>query len=377
MIDYLRYVAFQGWLRSFFNDVLYTYVDRGATTGQHLSFEVSPRVTHDGTRSRNRFWYSDGEARYLRIDQQHDLSTLAGTPATFRYIEDQRPRLRILIDVDPEYWHARYDENTSFEGTVVQYRRSGPARGHLSSGDRIVDQAKGKQGCGTLCGVVSARDGRCWGLTCGHVAALNARVCASDQRRDGWRIWLRSLLGRPDLADLGIATHFARPGSHASISAPYSALDASLIEIGTHVPRGRGRIDAGEADIAAISTLSQDDLVQFRGSGRTRDTLARISAITVRKSIDLGSDGEMSYMGDMLMLGHRQPMYIQQPVSRAGDSGAAVRLHKRHPRDERMSWCGMIIGGDQTAAYATYAEHLWGWAMAETGDQEIRFSYEL
>jgi len=38
LLDYLRYVAFEGRLRSFFDDAVYNYVDRDETTGQHLRF---------------------------------------------------------------------------------------------------------------------------------------------------------------------------------------------------------------------------------------------------------------------------------------------------------------------------------------------------
>lgn len=119
--------------------------------------------------------------------------------------------------------------------------------------------------------------------------------------------------------------------------------------------------------------------MRFRGGGRAGETLARVSAVTVRKSIDLRSDGRLRSVGDVLMLGHRHPMYFVQNVSRPGDSGAAVRQDFASVGyfSEQNSWYGMILGSDEGGAYANYAEHLFAWAAQETGDAQLEFFYEM
>jgi hypothetical protein len=97
---------------------------------------------------------------------------------------------------------------------------------------------------------------------------------------------------------------------------------------------------------------------------RARWIPARILAVTVRKSIDLTKSGTLHSVGDVLMLGHRHPQYVVQFVSRPGDSGAAVRqdFSSVGPFTELNQWYGMILGSDESGAFATHAEFLWAWA---------------
>jgi hypothetical protein len=78
------------------------------------------------------------------------------------------------------------------------------------------------------------------------------------------------------------------------------------------------------------------------------------------------------------MLGHRQSMYFYQPVSRPGDSGAAVRqdFSSVGGFSELNQWYGMILGGDEAASFATHAEFLWAWAAQMMQDPNVEFVFE-
>src|ERR1051326_3907238 len=120
-IDYLRYVAFNGYLRSFFEERLSDYVEAEVTTGQHLRF-APPYV--------QRFLpyvpYSDVEG-LLHYHHYYDLGfrienwfpgfitkELSNRPVTFTYDYDRRPDLEIIIDVDPKRWSDRYIEPRNY-----------------------------------------------------------------------------------------------------------------------------------------------------------------------------------------------------------------------------------------------------------------------
>jgi hypothetical protein len=155
-------------------------------------------------------------------------------------------------------------------------------------------------------------------------------------------------------------------------------VDAALIECGLTGSPSTPKVES-EASIEPIATVLQLEPVVFRGSGRAAETPARVSAVTIRKSIDLFKAGQLREVGDVLMLAHRQPMYTAGRISRPGDSGAAVRqgFSSVGPFMKLNEWHGMIIGGDDTGAFATHAEHLCSWAAQVTGDPNIKFDFEV
>lgn len=386
-IDYLRYIAFEGRLRHFFNTNLENYVEPRDTTGQHLRF--SPQYLarsfdrYGGIPAVFRDLYCNSpppdviyeELCYrLGICRHSDAidgieQRLGGSPPTSKYSDRGDVDLQIIVDIDPKRWHPRYDEAASYENVSIVYRRAGVAFGRLKSGDKVYDQARGQARYGTLCGLFRTLKEQHFALTCGHVAAHGSLVEIERPRRWWW---------------LPVARHQARLGwtIHHETCPPRqvggkvkSHLDAALIQVeGRRGSPGIGH----EAVMKPLSTMLQEAPVVFRGGGRGRDTLGRISALTVRKSIDLYREGQLREVGDVLMLGHRYPMYVRQPLSRPGDSGAAVRqgLQTNGPFNKLNEWYGMILGGDDTGAFATYAEQLWSWAAETTGDSIVSFDFE-
>src|SRR5262245_42685979 len=346
LIDYLRYVAFRGRLRSFFGDGLYQYVEASDTTGQHLRFAP------DFLQSLGDRWYALSRAYrdwnvawhevYSRLlyeigvsGDERGASTQVehgGPPMTFSYHERQLPPLEIIIDINPGQWAPRYAETGQYENVPILYRRAGPAMGHLSSGDRLFDRSKGPAGHGTLCGFFCSPTGEKYALTCGHVLNGGGEVAIQFRRRF-WRIPLWSTS-----AGLGKLRHLAIPGTKPGTGPPLVQLDAALISVDPVLVRSKS---SALARIQPISTELQETPVYFRGAGRITNTLARISAVCVRKSMDLLRDGNLRDVGDVLLLGHPQPMYISQRVSRPGDSGAAVR--QSIDAESEDLWHGMVL----------------------------------
>jgi hypothetical protein len=388
LIDYLRYVAFDGRLRHFYQEGLYNYVQPSVTTGQHLRFALDDLDERIGWRGHTviRDLYWESHSRELNFERlKHDMGLasgpdgltgpnfqIGGSPATFIYKEIDPPKLEIIIDIDPDHWTEQYSERRSYEGIPIIFRRAGPARASLSSGDKLLDNRRRRGGYGTLCGFFCSVDGPDFALTCGHVTSYGARILV-ERRQRIWKLPLWS-----NFANLGETRYYAMCGPAQGIGPVRTQLDAALIAVDPSMTRSADPKVVRQATIKPISTVLQEEPVRFRGAGRVIDTLARVSAVTVRKSIDLFKDGELRYVGDVLMLGHRHPMYIVQRVSRPGDSGAAVRqdFSSVGPFTELNRWHGMILGSDEGGAYATHAEHLWAWAAQQIGDGNVEFLYE-
>lgn len=388
LIDYLRYVAFEGRLRSFFEGNISNYAERSATTGAHLRFDpvdMEKRIGYwnmPSSRQRNSDEYA---AQEDAIDELKRLMGISGgpdnlasspfdldeRPSAFSYTDTSPPPLlQIIIDIAPGQWGPEYSARRTYEGTQIIYRRSGAAKGHFQSGERIFDESFGASRYGSLCGFFKDPKGSVFALTCGHVAGTSARVSVDRS----FRVW-RLPLWRSEKR-LGRVSFMTLP-ERLSYTAR-NQLDAALIELSPSRIRPKGR-NLSASIIKPISTMLQEERVRFRGSGRGSDTLARIAAVTVRKSIDLLRDDVLRDVGDVLMLGHRVPMYISQRVSRGGDSGAAVRSDPDPfgAASDAHEWHGMIIGSDDAGAYATFSEHLWAWTSDVLRDADLEFSFDL
>jgi hypothetical protein len=388
LVDYLRYVAFGGRLRAFFEDALYNYVEPSVTTGQHLRFApdyLDERLRWRGqTIVRDLYWES--HSKEIILEQlKHDMGLAGGPdsltalhfepggpPKTFTYRELEPPRLEIIVDIAPDQWAPRYSERRAYEDIPVIYRRAGPAKADFGSGDKLFDRSRGPLKHGTLCGFFCSSEGPTFALTCGHVADSGSHMLV-EQRRRIWKLPIWS-----SFRSLGTTRYVAVCRPPMSIGPVNTHLDAALIEVGPTAIRTTSPKVVRQATIKPISTILQEEPVRFRGAGNAVDTLARVSAVTVRKSIDLLRDGVLLDVGDVLMLGHRHAMYIAQRVSRRGDSGAAVRqdFSSVGPFTELNQWHGMVLGSDDGGAYATYAEYLWAWAAQVTGDSDIEFVFE-
>jgi hypothetical protein len=384
LIDYLRYTAFRGNLRSFFSGGLVNYVDLEHTTGQHLRY--SPKKMDELWGSYFPYWRW-GNHHERVVDEVRKIQGLYGgkddmslqsfevgaVPPVQDY-EASRPQyLEIIIDIDPQHWSERYTEQPAYEGVPIIYRKAGIATAYLASGDRLYDSARLREP-GTLCGVFRKSTGEEFGLTCGHVAVERSTVLA-EQVYSLWGIpvWRRR-------AYLGETAHQTLLGPLVGGAVRNqreirTRLDAALVRI------ERQRFDPMRtlkpAPFQPISTLLQEWPVAFRGSGRLTQTPGRIAAVTIIKSMKVPNDPTLHEIGDVLMIGHRQRMYTARWVGGPGDSGAAVQHGILPDGDHDDSrWHGMIIGGDDTGAFATYSEYLWGWASQMLRDPQLEFLYE-
>jgi hypothetical protein len=388
IIDYLRYVAFRGRLRGFFTDGFYNYVEPLVSTGQHLRFApdyIEERLGWRGqTIVRDLHW--DPHARDLIFEElKQKIGLLAHAnglnkpqfklgeaPPTVVYLEIRPPRLEIIIDIHPDHWSERYSEGSTYEDIPIIYRRSGPAKSSFKTGDKVLDVARTNAGHGTLCGIFCSPQGAEFALTCGHGISPRSRVSIAQPRRM-WKLPLWS-----HVAILGETRHHTMCRLADRLGSVQTHLDAALIEFRQPWTTSKSPKPLRQASVKPLSSVLQEEPVAFRGADRRMDTLARVSAVTVRKSIDLLKNGELHAVGDVLMLGHRQPMYIVQPVSRPGDSGAAVRQGFSFDGSvtNENQWYGMILGGDETSAYASHAEAIWAWATQATGDPDLDFVFE-
>jgi hypothetical protein len=377
-----------------------------------------------------RYWlgFSMGVGRTGRTGGGYVPRTFSYTPS-----EGSSPlKIEILVDIDPRHWNPAFDEGAaseaaSYEGVPVVYRRCGPAlatahadyahaenthavnthtgharAGHTQSGDRIYDASLGQDQFGTICGFFTLRQGL-FALTCGHVAQPGSQILLEGRQRL-LRVFSRSrpvMLGTTCYANLpASASHVGSRqtsgqqllvGVHETVSVTThngvavdaslidtSRVDAALVAVASRLNfadavMGAQVMGAQVATIAPISTLVQEEPIFFHGAARRTKTLARIAAVTIRKSIDLRRDGRLCDVGDLFMLGHRQPMYILHPVSWPGDSGAAVRPESTSLQNQ---WQGMIVAGDECGSYAMHAEHLWAWAAQRLGDATLQFQFQ-
>lgn len=384
LIDYLRYQAFAGQLQGLFEEGLYNYVDPEHSTGHHLRFApdwIDSHSGHDLIEALYDGRHSRGRAMARVLDRLGltrfpDSLTQSGfalgeRPPTYRYKDSHFPPLEVIIDIDPKHWSERYSEPRSYEDTPITYRRSAPARASYSAGDRLIDRLQKRGGYGTLCGLFKTEDGRTFGLTCGHVTRDRGEVLVEHPRRF-WRFEFGSTF-----SSFGSTRHHTMCSPEIKIGRPTTQLDAALIASNRRIEWSQSEAVIRQAFLKPISSVFQEEPVQFRGASRHRSTPARISALTVRKSIDLFNDGNLHSVGDVLMLGHRERMYIVQPVSRPGDSGAAVRfgMSETGPFEIINQWYGMVLGGDEHSAYASHAECIWAWVGDALSTRELDFYF--
>ena len=384
-IDYLRYQAFSGRLQGFFEEDISKYVDPEHSTGQHLRFAPGWINSSWGFRNYNLIHelyigshYSPfaieraldgmGLARYPDILMRPSM-VIGGKPPTYRYEDLGSTMLEIIVDIDPRHWSERYLEPQSYEGTRIIYRRSAPARANFSAGDRLVDKLHKQGGYGTLCGIFETENDLAFGLTCGHVTRKEGEVLIEHPRRF-WRFELGSTFD-----PFGSTKYYTIPGPDMKIGGITTRLDAALVACSNPIVRLRGAAAIGQSIIKPISSVLQEEPVKFRGASRQRPAFAKISAITVRKSIDLFNDGNLYYLGDVLMLGHRERMYITQPISYPGDSGSAVcsGQPESSPSERINQWYGMVLGGDEQSAYASHAECIWSWVADTLSPRRLSF----
>lgn len=370
LIDFLRYQAFHGSIRGFSREGYREYIGDRGLTGIHL------RVAQDHVYRAWRFqppwlaisqglppeWTLPGVARTARGVGGE------GVPRTFEYENQDRLKLEVILDVDPTSWSDELIESRPTDFGIVTFRRAGPAVGHLNSGDLIFDCNRGRKAHGTLAGIFRGRRGN-YGLTCGHVAGLDAEIaCALNNA------WLPRWAKRHQW--VGRVRHNSSPPVYSGSRSLDPRLDAALV----HVESSAASIAASPAaSPKPIAAMVQEEPVHFGSSTRKGNVCVRVAAVTIWKAMDLYRDGTLRDVSDVLMLGHAGYQYVRSSVSRPGDSGAAVRggwPSAGSPHESRgQDWYGMLLGGDQCGAYASYAELLWHWAVGETSEQELDFTF--
>lgn len=370
MIDYLRYLAFHGRLSAFVQEGFREHAGDRVVNGLHL--RLSSTELQEAARCYNPPWQLVAEGTPLDW-LSHDCLGLRSTGnvlgdksgvQTWEYEEERPLRVEAIIDIDPRSWSEELSEPREAEFGTVRLRRASPATSHLGSGDVIFDKAKGRKRHGTIAGIFRSGTGAGYALTCGHVAKADASI-ASWNRRPWYRPWgEESLIGQVAFASL--------PPAYTGARWPETAVDAALIRL-----QASARLSGHPpASPRAIAAMIQEEPVHFHSGSRRSSVRARIAGVTIWKAVDLYGKDQMYDLGDVLMLGHPHHMYGASSVSRPGDSGAAVQggwpsTNLTHPSD----WYAMIVGSDQSGAYATYAESICKWAAGRIDDGDLDFFY--
>lgn len=372
LIDYLRYAAFSGRFRSFFESGVYKFLSPEDTTGQHISF--SPKFFEENWGIREKYLrrhkdYYDDYLYYIFGIHPSEYRSMArgfvgGERPPTRNYEKHIDGIQITIDVAPERWKERYSESLKYEGADIVFRKSSHAKSQGFRSERLINTQRRDNDFGSLCGFIYNRDtDKLFGLTCGHITNVGDDVILESS----FKIWDFGLF--PTYTSIGKTRYRSLCCTNVAIGDIRTNLDVALIESKKRLSNHQ---EVTEDEIMPITSILQEDSVFFKGSGRTVPKLARISAVTVRKSIDILNNGQMVFIGDVLMLGHALPRYVSECVSRRGDSGSAV-LGYDGPYRPGRHWYGMIIGGDDCNSYASHAECLWSWVIQNVGTNNISF----
>lgn len=382
MIDYLRFVAFTGSLRGFFLEGVNKYVPPEYVTGLHLRFDPDFFGIDFYDLLHEYHWTSDSGFSALnryrnRMGIELSKDSLFANPPifnegiepfTFKYKErnDVNLHLQIIIDVHPEHWRESYEESGYYNEVRIIYRKSGPAI--PNSPIRVFDKTRSNN-FGTICGYFKSKNGTWYALTCAHVVN-NAPFLYMKQNIKFWKWPMWSVTRK-----LGPVIHSR---SFSLARRPFNTqndIDAALIKSDPVLFPKPPVIY--EAMIKPIANIVQEEPILFYGGSKFFPRLAKVAAITIKKSMDLLKNGQLHDVGDVLMIGHLHKMYVMQLVSKPGDSGASVQ----QSRDISGSfyrpneWYGMILGGDEQGSYACYSEHLYGWAQNRLSDRNLEFYF--
>lgn len=375
LIDYLRYVAFGERVRSFLTEGLQSITDPAKVSGVHVRYPATyVRMMEKRMPQWWWAWHHHLPATewlceamgIMPLSSPTNRYKSGGTPPVRTYSEQDPVPIEIIIDVPPGEWRDTGQRDHQWGEYAVILRPAAAAVGHSGSARRRIAPSDRPHNFGTLCGFLTSMSGKRLGLTCGHVAPLSVELAVGGARQWPFSLWSDSRVKARTLYR-EICEAPIRTGGITS------RMDAALVEL----DRSHNGADPFDADNGApqpIVTLVQDAPVQFRGCRDRNPNRARIAAVTVRKTIDLFRDGSAYEIGDVLMLGHGEHMYSARRVSARGDSGAAVRP-VRPDGSESHAWLGMLIGGDDTGAFASYAEHLWSWASEATGEAIESFDF--
>lgn len=145
------------------------------------------------------------------------------------------------------------------------------------------------------------------------------------------------------------------PGSSAcnKLASPSAtSLDLAVVELTGGISPNPEVPNVGPIDhLSLIKNMSPRDPVIFVGmtSGRVE---AKLGELNVWDTIDV--DGNPHCFGDLFVMKHRQPPYLNRSLAQSGDSGAWVV----NESDGVVGWDGMIIAGDGTQAYGCFAEKI-------------------
>ena len=355
-LDFLRNLAFDGLLRSFFTE---DYQDLGSrSTGIHLRFDeyflrqvgswYREKEDEEDFHEPQKNWYEKetfgnflgrvlNDYQY-RLDEPRSKVSDYWNYRITDFYEHPRKAVQILVDVESARDPLFSDGPRDYEGFPIIYRQMGPIEPHYSQGSAI--EAKGKRG--TICGFVEDANAKQYALTCGHVVKTVGADVLDVQGR-------LPKLGTTHTVEVPIKS--GNCNRHAEPAA--NGLDVALIDI-----LAGGVVSVGPVRaLEGIATISSGDFVEMRGQGSRSMRSGMVMNATIWKQIDLYGDGSLYCCGDIFEISHRSTQYVNSPFSRPGDSGAAVV--RPGPGGE---WMGMLIGGHRASSFVSYAEHIMDWA---------------
>jgi hypothetical protein len=337
-LDFLRRLAFDGALADFIRTDPYQFGERATGIGLKFNPEFLDRVS-GWTRTEESIdnWYD-------RQDFGRRLATaLAGWEdeswlGFYAYSGDDRRKIvQIVVDIRPGVDKKFVSGRREYEGFPIVYREMGPIEAHYAPGDCLQSPSGGR---GTLCGFLTEPQGSVFALTSGHVASSTGASIG-----DGAGRW-------PSLGTTRAMIVPGQSGPGNRYAAPeVAAIDAALVEVNANsvLSAGSSRV------VEPISAISPGDLVEFVGQGSRRPGKAMVMSATIWKQFDLS--GSLVCCADLFEISHRNQPYVMSPMSKPGDSGAAVT--KDAASDQ---WLGMLMGGHRSSSFVCYAAHIMDWA---------------
>jgi len=213
---------------------------------------------------------------------------------------------------------------------------------------------------GTLGGVLMNKsDSVAYGVTCAHVVgATNAAVYqpAPQDSASPSQIGTVFFETLPRALQAGEnCTSRARGGSSER------SVDFALIELLPSVAYESNAADT----IAQVTTTAQGASVIFTGRS-TEKGAAETGPLCLWDEIDV--KGTVHCFGDIFVLEKPRPWYVNTDLVKEGDSGAWVI---RHSATGASAWWGMIIAGNGSRAYASFAENMLEASLRSTCGQLV------
>lgn len=208
---------------------------------------------------------------------------------------------------------------------------------------------------GTLGVILTAHDGKRYGLTCSHVVGDGQAVqhpAAKDSSSAvgiGQSVLSTALTPCDDAADC-----------NAFATTPGHELDLSLIELNANsVTSALEVLDIGPvATVAKRASISTGQVVEVMGR-TTKYSRLQVGPVTIWYKLKI-DDNHYCFRNLFEVLSP----YVGMPSIKLGDSGAAVCVAS----DAGTAWAGIIVGSDGDRGFALYSETAQMWLKAQGFD---------